>query len=478
MVKTTTLAIILAALIISVVFADEADAAGLVKRAISTVGTWAVSDIPQLPATKISLTDGNIIVGDGSGIGSSVNPTGDVDISNTGVFSISNIHSIGNVTSVGCAVGQILKVSGTTWGCAADSTGSGISSINGDTTAAQTIVGVTGNTTASTTSGATTINLGTNVVMTGGSAQTVTKALTINSGTLTNPQINGLDLAITSQSGSYTATSTDDVILMDASAASRILTLPAAASNSGKIFYVKSIGTPGVNVVMVDGNGAETIDGFANFNMTMTGGVSIVQSDGTNWQRLDDVAAIPLVAGTTINRWHGTAITSLASSTSIAVVTTLRAYPFIVNDDITIDQIKTEISTAGNPTGTLCRIGIYRDNGNTYPQSLVTGSDVGTFDSTAAVKTNTFASPIKLNKGLYWFAEACATAATTQPTFRGVPVGAIPSVLGYTSTMTATQAGTGWSVAFTFAAFPTSYPSGGTVIIAGVAPMILVRITG
>ena len=36
------------------------------------------------------LTDGNILVGNSSGISTSVNPTGDVDISNTGVFSIAS----------------------------------------------------------------------------------------------------------------------------------------------------------------------------------------------------------------------------------------------------------------------------------------------------------------------------------------------------------------------------------------------------
>ncbi|NDB92862.1 MAG: hypothetical protein EB167_09255 [Nitrososphaeria archaeon] len=123
-------------------------------------------------------------------------------------------------------------------------------------------------------------------------------------------------------------------------------------------------------------------------------------------------------------------------------------------------------------------MGIYRDNGNIYPDALVAGSDVATFDGTAAVKTNTFASPIKLTKGLYWFAWACATAATAQQTVRGVPVGAIPSVLGYVSTMGASGAGTGWTVAFTFGALPSVYPAGGTVLANSVAPMILVRITG
>ena len=46
MVKTSTLAIILAALIISVAFTAEVDGAGLVKRAISTAGTWPYADFP------------------------------------------------------------------------------------------------------------------------------------------------------------------------------------------------------------------------------------------------------------------------------------------------------------------------------------------------------------------------------------------------------------------------------------------------
>ena len=69
------------------------------------------------------LTDGNILVGSSGGIATSVNPTGDVDISNTGVFSIPNIHNIANVTETGCASGQILKVNSTgQFACNADDT--------------------------------------------------------------------------------------------------------------------------------------------------------------------------------------------------------------------------------------------------------------------------------------------------------------------------------------------------------------------
>ena len=263
---------------------------------------------------------------------------------------------------------------------------------------------------------------------------------------------------------------------MDATSATRILTLPAAASNVGKLFYIKSIGTPGVNVVLVDGNGAETIDGFANFNMTMQDEVAVIQSDGTNWNRLDDSAVIPYAAGTTLNRWHGTAINELAAATITPVASTFNAYPFIVNSNITIDKIQTLISTASATTANTCRMGIYRDNGNTYPGPLVAGSDVATFDQTAALKTNTFGSPIKLTKGLYWLAYTCNT---TTPGFRAVQAGAVPSVLGYIDTMAAAQSATGWTISsFTYpATLPGTFPSGGTINTAGPV-MILVRITG
>lgn len=91
------------------------------------------------------LTDGNILVGSAGNVATSVNPTGDVDISNTGVFSIANIHSIGNVTSAGCILNEILKVNSTGyWDCSIDDISvGGITSLNGDFTGSQYLYGET-----------------------------------------------------------------------------------------------------------------------------------------------------------------------------------------------------------------------------------------------------------------------------------------------------------------------------------------------
>jgi len=48
----------------------------------------AVKDYSDTTSISNVLTDGNILIGNGSNVATSVNPTGDIDISNTGVFSI------------------------------------------------------------------------------------------------------------------------------------------------------------------------------------------------------------------------------------------------------------------------------------------------------------------------------------------------------------------------------------------------------
>jgi len=276
--KTSTLAVILGIMVLSVfVFADEAEAGGLVKRAISTADTWLVSDIPNLPASKITSGTFSKTMIDSSG----TFPWS--EISKTG----SSIHDLANVTSVGCAVGQILKVSGTTWQCTADSgLTSAVTSINADTTASQTIIGVVGNTTASTTGGATTINLGSNAVTTGGSAQTITKGLTINSGILGgNLDANGFTVNnwdVATVTGTTTLTASNEVVLLNPSTTAFTVTLPDATVNTGKhyrLFYVATTGT----VVTIDGNASDTINGKVSITMKFPYSVMDLYSDGTNW---------------------------------------------------------------------------------------------------------------------------------------------------------------------------------------------------
>lgn len=59
---------------------------------------------------------------------------------------------------------------------------------------------------------------------------------------------------------SDTATASDTVILCNATGGNITVTLPAIATNKGKVYFIKKIDSSG-NTVTIDGAGSETIDG-------------------------------------------------------------------------------------------------------------------------------------------------------------------------------------------------------------------------
>lgn len=99
---------------------------------------------------------------------------------------------------------------------------------------------------------------------------------------LTNDALNK---TVVEKSAAYSLTSDDQVVLGDASSAAFTLTLPAAASNEGRIFDIKKTDSS-FNAVTIDGNSSETIDGETSTTLdTQYESIQIV-SDGTNWHIL------------------------------------------------------------------------------------------------------------------------------------------------------------------------------------------------
>lgn len=95
-----------------------------------------------------------------------------------------HIGLLGSLVTGACTNNQILKYqsSNSTWICASDTgLAAAITSINGDTTAAQKILRQSGNTTVTNSTGQVTIGVGPNVVITGGAAQTISKQMTFSS---------------------------------------------------------------------------------------------------------------------------------------------------------------------------------------------------------------------------------------------------------------------------------------------------------
>jgi len=90
------------------------------------------------------------------------------------------------------------------------------------------------------------------------------------------------DQKLVSKTGAYTATTSDGVILCDASSAGFAITLPAVSGNTGKRYWIKKTDSSS-NVVTVDGNGSELIDGVIIRHLRYQNeGIGII-CDGTGW---------------------------------------------------------------------------------------------------------------------------------------------------------------------------------------------------
>lgn len=95
-------------------------------------------------------------------------------------------------------------------------------------------------------------------------------------------ETNGFIGATVAKSGAYTATATDYAIICDATSAAFTITLPAAASHTGRVYHIKKIDATG-NAVTVDGNSSETIDDATTATLASQYDAVTIQSDGSEW---------------------------------------------------------------------------------------------------------------------------------------------------------------------------------------------------
>lgn len=82
----------------------------------------------------------------------------------------------------------------------------------------------------------------------------------------------------------YSALTTDDVILVSASGGSWTLSLPTAVGIQGKIYTIKRTDQTLANAVTIDPNGSETIDGASTKKLATQYESYQIISDGSNWQ--------------------------------------------------------------------------------------------------------------------------------------------------------------------------------------------------
>lgn len=87
---------------------------------------------------------------------------------------------------------------------------------------------------------------------------------------------------VSEATAAYTVDDDDLVVLCDATGGAFTVTLLTAAGREGQRLIVKKTDA-GVNVITIDGAGAETIDGAAAVTLTVQYSTKELVSDGTNW---------------------------------------------------------------------------------------------------------------------------------------------------------------------------------------------------
>ena len=83
----------------------------------------------------------------------------------------------------------------------------------------------------------------------------------------------------------HTATATNYVIRANAATAAFTITLPAAATNTGRIYVIKKVDST-ANIVTIDANASETIDGSLTTTLTTQYQRITIQSNGTGWDMI------------------------------------------------------------------------------------------------------------------------------------------------------------------------------------------------
>ena len=94
-----------------------------------------------------------------------------------------------------------------------------------------------------------------------------------------------MGLKVSTITSATTLDQTHNVVLCNTG--SYTVTLPAAADNTGKVYYLKNIDAEGDDIT-IDGNSSETIDGTTTFVLDPYKHAVRIISDGSNWHVIDE----------------------------------------------------------------------------------------------------------------------------------------------------------------------------------------------
>jgi len=106
------------------------------------------------------------------------------------------------------------------------------------------------------------------------------KQVAVNSGGTALEFTVGVKRVVSTYTANQTLDADDDMVICTTNAFT--VTLPTAASITGKVYDIKNSAANTGNLITVDGNGTETIDGSLTYSVVAGNSLKIV-SDGTNW---------------------------------------------------------------------------------------------------------------------------------------------------------------------------------------------------
>lgn len=176
-------------------------------------------------------------------------------------------------------------------------------------------------------------------------------------------------------------------------------------------------------------------------NLGLSIGVDIGKGDSSFYRK---------TGATTLELWYSSAITAFTATAIALGRNQLRAIPFVVSKNCTLDRIAMEITVAGTLLSVV-RLGIY-DSVNGIPTNLsldagTIAGDSATFQSITINKT--------LSAGLYWLVMLHNSVANI--TFRSIPAADMPSINGVPSALGTGLTSTAITSTFTYAALPSTF---------------------
>lgn len=178
----------------------------------------------------------------------------------------------------------------------------------------------------------------------------------------------------------------------------------------------------------------------------------------------------PMQAGTSpLECWYSGMVNQTAYSTVAGVLDFIRAYPVVIGRSGIIDRLAFEVTTGG-AAGAVARCAIYRPTSekNHYPSSLVV--DGGEFGCTS-IGVKAASVSIFLGAGLYWLCQLQGVAVSTS---RRTLAAGTSSVFGVPITLGAFPNDT-INTAFSYAAFPATFPGGGLYLAGSAVRGVHVR---